>query len=268
MYNASDKRHPMTRLMTALAITTGILALAAAIAPNLIEDAQAADAKETFVFAMDGQYPPFNTRQGERIYGFDVDIGEAISRKMGMQPEPTVNPWQTLIAALKADRFDAIIGSMAITEERQKEVSFSDPYYISGAQVFIKEGDDTASIESLKGKRIGVLVSSTFQKVAREMTQDVQTYPSDITALNDLTVPGRLDAVITDQLVGEYAIQESGLPLRKLGEPLYVDKMGIAVNKGDDELLKKINAALEEILADGTYADISDQYFGRNIMVP
>ncbi len=268
MYKMKTKQSPIKSLIATLAATACTLALAVTISPILIKDAQADDGKETFVFAMDGQYPPFNTRQGDRIYGFDVDIGEAISRKMGMHPEPAVNPWQTLIAALKADRFDAIIGSMAITEERQKEVSFSEPYYTSGAQVFVKKDDDRVSIESLKGQRIGVLVSSTFQKVAREMSEDVQTYPSDITALNDLTVPGRLDAVITDQLVGEHAIQESGLPLRKLGKPLYVDKMGIAVNKGDDELLERINTALEEIIADGTYAAISEKYFGRNILAP
>ncbi|WP_202020697.1 transporter substrate-binding domain-containing protein [Halomonas sp. HG01] len=249
-----------------LAAAAGMATLAAAIGLVPLDNARAAGEDGTFVFAMDGQYPPFNTRQGQRVYGFDVDIGTAIARQIGMQPEPTVNPWQTLIAALKSDRFDAIIGSMAITEERQKEVAFSDPYYTSGAQVFVGEDSDIDSLDELEGKRIGVLVSSTFQEVAREITDDIQTYPSDVTALNDLTIRGRLDAVITDQLVGEYAINENDLPIQKLGEPLYVDRMGIAVNKEDSELLGKINEALEAIMNDGTYAAISHEYFGRDIM--
>ncbi|MGP5310348.1 transporter substrate-binding domain-containing protein [Vreelandella alkaliphila] len=253
-------------LFSHLATATGMATLTVTLGLAPLDDAQAEEAKEAFVFAMDGHYPPFNTRQGQRVYGFDVDIGTAIALQMGMRPEPTVNPWQTLIAALKSDRFDAIIGSMAITEERQKEVAFSAPYYTSGAQVFVNEGSDISSLDELEGKRIGVLVSSTFQGIAREITDDIQTYPSDVTALNDLTIQGRLDAVITDQLVGEYSINENNLPIQKLGDPLYIDQMGIAVNKDDRELLDRINEALADIMENGTYADISHEYFDRDIM--
>lgn len=220
----------------------------------------------TFTFAMSGLYPPFNYQDNGQLVGFDVEIGYALAEKMGMEPNPVTNPWQTILAALKSDKFDAIIGSMAITDERLKEVNFSAPYYKSGAQVFIHaDNEEIKAVEDLHGKKIGVVIASTFEEIAREYSDEVTTYDSDVTALQDLLVKGRLDAVITEQLVGMYAINKNDLAIKAMGEPLYIDQMGIAVKKEQTELLEKINAALEEIIADGTYAKISEQYFGENI---
>lgn len=222
--------------------------------------------KDTFTFAMSGLYPPFNYQDNGKLVGFDVEIGYALAEKMGMEPKPVTNPWQTILAALKADKFDAILGSMAITEERLKEVNFSDPYYKSGAQVFVHaDNGEIQSVNDLHGKKIGVVVASTFEDIAREYTEEVTTYDSDVTALQDLLVKGRLDAVITEQLVGMYAINQNDLAIKTVGDPLYIDQMGIAIKKEQTELLEKVNAALAEIIADGTYAEISEKYFGENI---
>lgn len=222
--------------------------------------------KEDFVFAFSGLYPPFNYTENDEFLGFDVEIGTAIAEELGMNPKPVTNPWQTIIAALKSNKFDAIIGSMAITEERLKEVNFTDPYYESGAQVFVSEdNDEIKTIDDLHGKKIGVVVSSTFEENAKEYTDQVVTYDSDVTALQDLTVKGRLDAVITDQLVGMYAINQNKLPIKLVDEPIYLDQMGIAIKKEDEELLEKVNEALKTIMENGTYAQISEKYFGRDI---
>ncbi|MFS8579026.1 MAG: ABC transporter substrate-binding protein [Novibacillus thermophilus] len=221
---------------------------------------------KVFTFAMSGLYPPFNYQEGGELVGFDVEIGQALAEKMGMEAEPVTNPWQTILAALNSGKFDAIIGSMAITEEREKEADFSNPYYESGAQIFVAEDNDAIqSEEDITGKKIGVVVSSTFEEVAKEYTDHVDTYDSDVTALQDLLVKGRLDAVITDELVGKHAIHANGLDIKPVGDPLYVDQMGIPVQKGNEELLEKINKALEEIMNDGTYAEISEKYFGEDI---
>lgn len=249
------------------ALLAGVATLAVAATLALVPtQAVQASEDETLTFAMTGLYPPFNYREGGELSGFDADIGRALAEEMGMTPNPVANPWQTLIAALRADRFDAIIGSMAITEARQEQVDFSNPYYRSGAQVFIStDNDELTSLDDLHGKTIGVLVSSSFQDSAKEFSDDIRTYSDDVTALRDLTVRGRLDAVITDQLVGENAIMAAGLPVQPLGEPIYVDAIGIAVNKGNTELLERINAALASIQDNGRYAEISERYFGRDI---
>lgn len=254
----------MKKLIRNLIGATSALVIAATINLGHVSSVQAAD-KEVFTYAMTGLYPPFSFRQGGDLAGFDMEIGQALAGEMGMEANPVANPWQTLIAALKSDRFDAIIGSMAITEERQKQVGFTDPYYSSGAQVFIStNNDEITEVEDIRGKTIGVLVSSSFADAAREYTDDLTTYTDDVTALRDLTV-GRVDAVITDQLIGENAILRAGLEVEPLGDPIYVDDIGIAVNKDNEALLEKLNKALAAIKANGKYAEISEKYFNRNI---
>lgn len=222
--------------------------------------------KEEFVFASSGLYPPFNYSDNDKLVGFDIEIGTAIAEELGMEAKPVTNPWQTIIAALQSDKFDAIIGSMAITAERLDEVNFTEPYYESGAQIFVAEDNDTINDPNdLKDKKIGVVVSSTFEENAKEFTDEVSTYDSDVTALQDLLVKGRIDAVITDQLVGMYAINENDLKIKRVGEPIYLDQMGIAITKENEQLLKDVNNALETIIENGTYAEISEKYFGEDI---
>ncbi|WP_299316416.1 transporter substrate-binding domain-containing protein [uncultured Halomonas sp.] len=254
----------MNKMTRTLLATTGTLAVAATI--TLMPAGEARAEQETFTYAMTGLYPPFSYRENGELAGFDVEIGRALAAEMGMEPKPVGNPWQTLIAALRSDRFDAIIGSMAITEQRLEQVDFTDPYYRSGAQVFIAaDNEELTEVEDIRGKTLGVLVASSFADAAREYSDDLTTYTDDVTALRDLTVRGRVDAVITDQLIGENAIHNANLGVQTLGEPIYVDDIGIAVNKGNEEMLERLNEALAAIQANGTYAEISEKYFGRDI---
>ena len=263
----------MTKIQTATLLKrtlfgglfTAFAALALLASATLMPAGKVHAQGKTFTYALTGLYPPFSYRDGARLTGFDVDIGRALAKQMGVKGQPVAQPWQTLIAALKANRFEAIIGSMAITPARQKAVNFSDPYYESGAQAFVRANSSIKSLDDLRGKTIGVLVSSTFEKNARQYTNHIKTYTDDVTALHDLTVPGRLDAVITDQLVGENAIMKANLPVKRLGDPISLDKIGIAVNKNNPELLKQINKALAAIKANGKYAEVSKRYFGRDI---
>lgn len=218
-----------------------------------------------FSFAMSGLYKPYNYRENGDLTGFDKEIGDAIAKEMGLEPKAVSNPFETIIDGLNGQKYDAVIGSLGITEKRKEAVEFSQPYYRSGAQVFIRKGDDSIkSPDDLKGKKIGVLKSSTYLDLAKEYSDQIVEYTSDPIALNDLPT-GRVDAVITDEGVGDYAIQQ-GLGIEKMGEPLTHDEMGIAVRKGNKELQQKIDQALEAIIENGTYERISEKYFGRNIL--
>lgn len=253
-------------LFMSLSIMMIILVAACSSSDESSETSGESNEKGEFTFASSGLYPPFNYKENDELVGFDVEIGKAIAEELGMNPKPVTNPWQTIIAALNSDKFDAIIGSMAITAERLEEVNFTEPYYESGAQIFVSEDNDSIKVpEDLKDKKIGVVVSSTFEETARQYTDEVITYDSDVTALQDLLVKGRLDAVITDQLVGMYAINQNDLKIKKVGEPIYLDQMGIAIKKDDKELLEKVNEALETIIENGTYGEISEKYFGEDI---
>ncbi|WP_328044244.1 ABC transporter substrate-binding protein [Neobacillus mesonae] len=231
------------------------------------DSGKAADQKE-FHYAMSGLYKPFNFKDDGKLKGFDVEIGEALAKKMGMKPVAVTNPWETLIQGLQAKKFDAIIGSMTITEERLKSVNFTEPYYRSGAQIFVAENNnDITGPGDLKGKKIGVVKASTYKELALKNTDkaNIVEYDSDITALMDLPT-GRLDAVITDQMVGLPIIKEGAIKIKDVGEPMTHDDQGIAVRKDDHEMLKQLNKALDEIIKDGTYEEISKKWFGRNIL--
>lgn len=226
---------------------------------NLVEDGQ-------FTTASSGLYKPFNYEEGGELTGFDIDISNALAEEMGLEPNPVTTPWETIIQGLTTNRFDAIIGSMAITEEREEQVSFSDPYYYSGGVIFVREGNtDITSEADLEGAKIGVVGQSTYDTAAQQYTDDIQYYNSDVVALQDLTVEGRLDAVITADVVG-FEAQNAGLEIEMIGDPLWIEQAAVAVNKEDEELLAAVNEALAAIIENGTYDDISDKWFGRNLL--
>ncbi|MBE0417857.1 MAG: transporter substrate-binding domain-containing protein [Coriobacteriia bacterium] len=251
--------------------TWKLLVIAALAAASLVFAGCGGDSgdAETFVFANSGAYKPFSFDESGEIVGFDVDIANEIAQRIDRTPEMVSPvPFDTLIQGLRDGRYDALVASHGITEERKEQVDFSRPYYRSGAQTFVAEGNTTIqSADDLDGATIGVVKASTYLALAQEITgeQNVVTYESDIVALQDL-VTGRLDAVITDKLVGFIAMDESGLAIMAVGDVLEEDEMGIAVQKGDTELLDAINNALEEMIADGTYEEISLRWFPENIL--
>jgi len=230
------------------------------------------DAKQTlseqkeFVYGLSGLYKPFNFKEKGQLTGFDVEIGQALAEKMGMKAVPVTNPWETIIQGLQAKKYDAIIGSMTVTDERKKAVDFTDPYYRSGSEIFVA-GDNSSIKEAqdLKGKNIGVMKASNYKTLALTFTDKIVEYDSDITALMDLT-SGRLDAVITEQMVGLRVIKEGAAKIKDIGEPITHDDQAIAVRKNEPELKNKLNKALAEIIKDGTYDKISEKWFGRNIL--
>lgn len=221
-----------------------------------------------FTFAMSGEYHPFNYSDeatGE-LTGFDVEIGTAIAEYHGWEANPVATPWSGILSGLRSGNFDAIIGSMGITAEREEQVDFSKPYYLSGAQLFVRPGSTIQSIEDITDEHaIGVALGTTYEEEARDYTSNVSTYESDVTALRDLATSENLDAVITDRLVGLINIEETGFELEMAGELIFEEYMGIPVQKGNQELLDLINEALDAIRADGTYLEISERYFGADI---
>lgn len=226
---------------------------------NLLEEGK-------FTTASSGLYKPFSFEEGGNLTGFDIDIGNAIAEEMGLEPSPVTTPFETIIQGLNTNRFDAIIGSMSKTAEREEQVSFSDPYYYSGGAIFVREGTtDIQSVEDLTDKKIGVVGQTTYDTVAQEYTDDIQYYSSDVVALQDLTIEGRLDAVITADVVG-FEAQNEGLEIEMIGDPLWVEQPSIAVRKDDEELLAAINEALDAIIENGTYDEISEKWFGRNLL--
>ncbi|AQQ54482.1 transporter substrate-binding domain-containing protein [Planococcus lenghuensis] len=218
-----------------------------------------------FTTASSGLYKPFNFTEDGELTGFDIAISKALAEEMGLEPNPVTTPWETIIQALMGEKFDAVVGSMAITDERAETVAFSDPYYLSGGKIFVAaDNSEIAGPEDLEGTTIGVVAQSTYDEAAQQYTEDIQYYNSDVTALQDLTT-GRLDAVITADIVG-YEAMDAGLEIKDVGNNLWIEEAAVAVRQEDEALLEEVNRALDAIIEDGTYAEISEEWFGRNLL--
>jgi polar amino acid transport system substrate-binding protein len=234
------------------------------LALGMVAGVQAQE-KETVVIAVTAGSPPFSfvdAETGEEV-GFDVDYAKEVAERIGMEPEILMVEWAGILPGLLAGKYDMIIGSMAITPERQEQANFSIPYYVSGAQLIVRSDDDSiVSLEDLVGKKVGVTLGTTYEEKANEIEGvEVMTYKTEMDQLLDL-VNGNIDAVITDKYIGAYTIQESGLDLKLVGDLIYEETMGIPVRKEDTDLLEKLNAAVEEITNDGTLDALGSKWFG------
>lgn len=251
----------LTVLAFSLLIALSLAGLASA------DDLQAVKENGTITMAMSGQYPPFNFVDDQnQLTGFDVEIGKEVAKRIGVKGEPISTAWDGIIAGLLANKYELICGSMAITEERLKSIDFSDPYYRSGAQVFVKSGSTVKSVDDLKGKKVGVTLGTTYEQWVRANIEDVdiRTYkgvPDMILEISN----GRIDGFITDKIVGALAIKDKGVAISLAGDLLYEEKMGIALRQGNPELKKAINAALAAMKEDGTYHAVSMKWLGLDV---
>lgn len=216
-----------------------------------------------FTFATSGEYQPFSYFKDGQLTGFDVEIGQELAKRMGLKPNPVTSPFSGIITGVKEGRYDAAVASHTITKERLEQVDFSDPYYLSGGHLFTRPDGNIQAVEDLKGKEVAVALGTVYETFAREHTDNIKTYDSDVTALRALE-QGKHDAVITDIIVGDIAIQQ-GFQIKATGVSFSQDKQGIAVRKGNTELLNKINEALKQMHEDGTYKQLSEKYFKRDI---
>jgi polar amino acid transport system substrate-binding protein len=215
----------------------------------------------TLTVAMSGEFQPFSHFEGDQLTGFDYDIAAAIAEEMELELDTQTGAFDSLIQGVKSERYDVLVASMTPTEERDQQVDFTDPYYSSGAQVFVP--DDSAC----QDPSIGVASGTTYEDflAEQEWSGEVVTFTSDITALEDTEV-GRLDGAMTDRLVGLYQIEQADRDLRTCGEPLYTEEPAFAVREGNTELVEELNTALAAVIEDGTYAEISQKWFGQDIL--
>lgn len=229
---------------------------------------------ETLRIGVEGAYPPFSSvnKEGELI-GFDIEIAKALCADMGVECTLVKQDWDGIIPALIAKKFDAIIASMSITEERKEKVDFSKPYYKSPAR-FITKKDTKIEIsaEGLKGKSVGVqrgTVSDKFITGTFGEGVDIKRYGTQEEAYLDLNA-GRVDLVFADAFVLlEFIGSDEGKAYEFVGgsytDPKYFgDGIGIAVRKGDTELASKLNDSIDNLRKSG-YDDIRSKYFEFDI---
>jgi polar amino acid transport system substrate-binding protein len=219
-------------------------------------------------FAMTGAYPPFNfIDDNGDLAGFDIDIANAVAEEMGVKAAPITTAWDGILGGLTSKRFDTIIGSMAITEARLEKVNFTNPYYYDGAQFFVPSGSDVTSLDDLVDGTVGVVTGTTFHDMLKEQenVKEIMQFESDVDNFMALE-QGRSDGLVTAKFVGLLAPEKYDVDIVPAGEMLYSEEIGIAVRKEDEMLLEKLNEALATIVENGTYEEISNKWFGVNIL--
>lgn len=218
------------------------------------------------VVATEGAYPPFNYFQGAKLSGFEVELAEAMVKKMGLQIEWKALPFDALLAGLRQDRWDMVIASFGITPERAKAVSFTNPHYCSGGVIVSKEPNVIRTPDMLAGKTVAVQTGSTYMENVKKLSsvKDVKNFPQDTDARAAL-MNGRVDAWVSDRFVVKSALEASPNAGLKTGGYLFVEKIATAVKKGNTSLVDAVNKALAETMADGTYKSISEKYLKEDI---
>ena len=232
---------------------------------------QAADLR----VGVEGAYPPFSWKESDgTLKGFDIEIAEAICAELKRNCVLIEQDWDGMIPALLAKKFDTIIASMSITEERKKRVDFSDKYYNTPAKFVAKKGSGLEISKSgLAGKRIGLQRGTTHQCYMEKMFPDVELvlYGTQDEVFQDLAI-GRIDAQFSDSIAADdgFLKTDAGKDFEFVGgdqhdEACHGPGAGMAVRKSDTQLRDDLNKAIKAIRANGKYAEINKKYFDFDV---
>jgi ABC-type amino acid transport substrate-binding protein len=248
-----------------------VLALAVVSAGVLVGGCKKQEA-DVLKIGVEGAFPPFNYyNEGNQLVGFEIDLAEALCEKLGMTPEFVPTEWSGIMTGLLSKKYDCIIASMTITPARLEQVKFSTTYYTDGDNLVVRANETRINTPAdMAGKVVGATTGTSQETAANELhaqygLAEIKLYPSDVEGIADL-VNGRIDAFIAAKLQILFRITSTGEQIKLVGDPLNNMEKGVAIRKEDTQLLQRVNAALQEMFADGTYAAISQTWFGRNIM--
>ncbi|PWW03252.1 amino acid ABC transporter substrate-binding protein (PAAT family) [Paenibacillus cellulosilyticus] len=217
-----------------------------------------------------GTYAPYNfLNDNKEIDGYDADIAKEIAKRLGVEVEFEPQDFSGLIPSLKANKIDAIISQVTITDERKEQVDFSQPYIRNDVKIIVREDNTTITkLEDFKGKNIGVGLGTNDESYLRNEVLPqvgdftIKTYDDVITSLQDLD-SNRIDGTINNLYALKPIVDKNGFKIKAVGEPIKSDEAGVAVNKNNPEFLDAINQALTDMKTDGTYNTIFKKWFGE-----
>ena len=257
---------------TRVALTTAALMIMLPFSVSQARDFTEITESGVLKVSNSGAYPPFSFVNKEgKVQSFDVDVANAIAKKMGLKAEVTTTPWNGIIAALVAGKYDTCICSMSDTEERRKAVDFTSDYYWAGSALYTKEDSSVKTVADMNGKAMGTTLGETANTWAVNMVKEGKGSWSNQTfqGLPDLLLAldtGRVEAIAVDDVPVAIAMKEKGYKFRRIAaEGLKKYPAAITVQRNQPKLKAAIQKALDEIKADGTYATLMDKWIGFDI---
>ncbi|MGN8646171.1 transporter substrate-binding domain-containing protein [Gracilibacillus sp. HCP3S3_G5_1] len=233
------------------------------------EDTEASsESKEEISVAVVQDYPPFEYKVEEELTGFDVELVEAIAEKVDLAVNWEIMKFDGIIPALQANQVDAAVSAIGIREDRLEVVDFSDPYFESGLSLITLQDSAIESEEDLEGKTIVAKQGTSSLQLANELAEQ---YNGEVTRLQDDATMyielenGNADIVINDYPSVAYKINQDGedSQLRIVGDKYPSEDYGIAISRGSEGLVEKINTGLQELKESGEYDEIYSKYFSE-----
>ncbi|WP_222911776.1 cystine ABC transporter substrate-binding protein [Pseudomonas sp. DNDY-54] len=253
-------------LLGTLSLLLGSSLFTPVFAADLLEEVKA---NGSLKVGLEGTYPPFNFQDEKgQLTGFEVDLANALAEELGVKAEFQPTKWDGILAALESKRLDVVINQVTISEERKQKYDFSTPYTLSGIQALTRkaDADRIKSAADLAGKKVGVGLGTNYEQWLKENVPqaDIRTYDDDPTKFQDLNV-GRIDVILVDRLAAFEMVEKTGDRLAVAGDAFSRQESGIALRKGNPQLLAAIDAAIAKLRADGTLKKLSEKWFGADV---
>ncbi|WP_075182061.1 cystine ABC transporter substrate-binding protein [Pantoea sp. 1.19] len=235
-------------------------------ADNLLNTVKA---RGTLLVGLEGTYPPFSFQDERgRLTGFEVDFANALAQHMGVKASLKPTKWDGMLASLDSKRIDVVINQVTISDARKKKYDFSTPYTVSGIQALVRK-DRAGSISQpadLAGKKVGVGLGTNYEQWLKENVKgvDIRTYDDDPTKYADLRA-GRIDAILVDRLAALDLVKKTGNTMAVAGPAFSRQEAGVALRKGNDDLLQAVDGAIAAMQKDGTLNKLSEKWFAADV---
>ena len=243
-------------------VTAVALCAALAVQARTLDDIKK-DGK--IIVATEGQFAPFNYFEGTKLTGFEVEVAELVVKKMGLKLEWKTLGFDALLTGLGQNRWDAVIASHGVTDERSKAVTFANPHYCSGG-IIVAMDDKIRNAKDLTGKVVAVQTGTSYLEHVKKVpgVKEVKNFPTDEAARAALGSK-RVDAWVTDRFVAKEMLSKTPKAGFQTGDMLFIEQVAAAVSKGNTPLADAYNKAFKELVADGTIGKISQKYFQEDV---
>lgn len=255
----------LKKLVSVLLVAACAFSLAACGSKDDAKDSKESkkDSKDTLVMATNAEFPPYEFHEGDDVVGIDADIARAIGEEMGMEVKIEDMAFDSIIPAVTSGKADFSAAGMTVTEDRKKNVDFTDTYATATQVIIVKEGSDITGPDDLTGKKIGVQLGTTGDIYADDIEDaEVERYNKGFEAVQALT-QDKIDAVVIDgEPAKEFVAEADGLKI--LDEAFTEEEYAIAVAKDNDDLLKKMNEALASLKESGKIDEIVAKYISAD----
>ncbi len=224
--------------------------------------------KGELVIGTEGVYPPFTFHDDSgQLTGFDVDIATEVAKRLGVKPVFLETQWDAMFAGLDAKRFDMVANQVGINEERLEKYDFSTPYNISvGVVVASKDNNDISKYEDIKGLKAAQTMTSNHRKIAESYGAEIVSVEGFVQSV-DLISSKRVDVTVNDKLsVLDYLTQRPDAPVKIVAQADEVIDIGLLFRKNSETLVEAVNQALQDMIEDGTHLEISEKWFGEDVL--